>query len=72
MVVVDHSDGYCSIYSHLAASNIESDVEVKKGTVVGWAGSLEGNGITGVHLEVRKDTDPVDPEKWLQSIGASE
>lgn len=66
LVILDHGDGYNSIYSHC------SEVFVKKGDVVragmplglvGETGSLKG---PYLYFEIRENGQPVDPLDWLQ------
>ncbi|MFH1017925.1 MAG: M23 family metallopeptidase [Pseudomonadota bacterium] len=61
LVVVKHADGYETRYGHLAKILVKKGSKMKKGGVVGLAGSTGRT--TGVHLhfEVRKGGRPVDP-----------
>ncbi len=66
MVVLNHGDGYYTIYSHLSEVNVNTGIEVSSGTVIGRSGetgSLKG---PMLHFEVRKGSAPMNPESWLR------
>ena len=66
MVVLNHGDGYYTIYSHLSEVNVGTGSEVQPGAVIGRsgeAGSLKG---PMLHFEVRKGSAPMNPESWLR------
>ena len=66
MVVLNHGDGYYTIYSHLSDVNVSTGIEVASGTVIGRSGetgSLKG---PMLHFEVRKGSSPMNPESWLR------
>jgi len=66
MVIIDHGDGYYSIYAHLAEAFVSFGDRVKPGDVIGTVGdtgSLEG---PILHFEILKGQDPVDPLNWLK------
>lgn len=60
-VVIEHIDGYTSSYAHLTESKVKEGDTVKKGDVIGFSGST--GAVTGphLHMEIRKDSSPVDP-----------
>lgn len=66
MVVLNHGDGYYTIYSHLSEVSVNTGIEVSSGTVIGRSGetgSLKG---PMLHFEVRKGSAPMNPESWLR------
>jgi septal ring factor EnvC (AmiA/AmiB activator) len=66
MVVLNHGDGYYTIYSHLSDVNVSTGTEVASGTVIGRSGetgSLKG---PMLHFEVRKGSSPMNPQSWLR------
>ncbi len=66
MVVLNHGDGYFTLYSHLSEVNVASGSEVQPGATIGRsgeAGSLKG---PVLHFEVRKGSAPLNPESWLR------
>jgi septal ring factor EnvC (AmiA/AmiB activator) len=66
MVVINHGNGYYTIYSHLSEVNVGTGSEVSPGSVIGSSGetgSLKG---PMLHFEVRKGSSPLNPESWLR------
>jgi septal ring factor EnvC (AmiA/AmiB activator) len=66
MIVLNHGDGYYTIYSHLSEVDASTGTEVTAGTVIGRSGetgSLKG---PVLHFEVRKGSTPLNPESWLR------
>ena len=70
LVVLNHGDGYYTIYSHLSEVSVARGSEVQSGAVIGRSGeegSLKG---PVVHFEVRKGATALDPVKYLSSATA--
>jgi len=65
-VVVDHNNGYETIYAHLASIDVEVGETVRKGNQLGVMGTT-GNS-TGVHLhfEIHKDGKLEDPASFFK------
>ena len=69
IVIVNHFNGYYTVYTHLAEILVRVGQEVATGEVVGRvgdAGSLSG---PMLHFEIWKETNPIDPEAWLGKSG---
>lgn len=64
-VVIDHKNGYKTLYAHLSKINTKKGSKVEKGDVIGVMGNT-GNS-TGVHLhfEIQKNGKPVNPLNHL-------
>jgi virulence factor Mce-like protein len=64
-VIVDHGNGFSTLYGHLSSIDVETGDQVGQGQVVGAVGCT-GN-CTGDHLhfEIRIDGTPVDPLPYL-------
>ncbi|MCX8014790.1 MAG: peptidoglycan DD-metalloendopeptidase family protein, partial [candidate division WOR-3 bacterium] len=58
MIILDHSDGYYSLYSNLAEMNCSVGMTVEQGEVIGSAKDF-------LHFELRCEGKPVDPLFWL-------
>ncbi len=67
LVIVDHGDGYHSLYAHLAHSLVEAGNEVEEGeeiAAVGDTGSLKG---AFLYFEIRKQGQAIDPAPWIEA-----
>jgi murein DD-endopeptidase MepM/ murein hydrolase activator NlpD len=68
MIIVDHGDGFESLYAHL------SKIEVKKGQTVNLDTELGKVGITGhstgphLHLEIHQNGTPINPFSFLPPL----
>jgi len=65
MVVLDHRDGWYSIYGHLGNMHVARGDSLGPGAALGTAGPLPG-GRPGYYLEMRKGAEPVDPMSYLE------
>jgi murein DD-endopeptidase MepM/ murein hydrolase activator NlpD len=65
LVLLRHANGFVTAYAHASELNVKKGETVKRGQVIGKAGST-GN-VTGpqLHFEVRKGATPVDPAQYL-------
>ena len=66
MIILNHGDGYFTLYGHLSEIGVSVGQEVETGATIarsGDTGSLKG---PILHFEVRKGGSPLDPERWLR------
>lgn len=65
LVLIRHSNGFVTAYAHASELSVKKGETIKRGQVIGKAGST-GN-VTGpqLHFEVRKGAQPVDPTQYL-------
>ncbi len=66
MVIVNHGDGYYTLYAHLSEISVAVGAEVASGQQLGRSGetgSLKG---PVLHFEVRKGGSSLNPEDWLR------
>jgi murein hydrolase activator len=66
MVILDHGDNYCTVYTHARELFKTKGEVVKPGEVIGTVGdtcSLEG---PKLHFEIRHHGKPMDPLKWME------
>ena len=66
MIVLNHGDGYYTLYGHLSQISVAVGQEVTPGQTIGRSGdtgSLKG---AILHFEVRKGGQSLNPEGWLQ------
>ncbi|UCG73748.1 MAG: peptidoglycan DD-metalloendopeptidase family protein [Chromatiales bacterium] len=66
LIVVDHGDGYMTLYGH--NQDLVRDVGewVAPGEVLGHVGDTGGQAEAGLYFEIRKDGKPVDPKRWIR------
>jgi len=62
LVIIDHGDGYHTLYAHAARISTKVGARVDQGDVVAYSGDP---GASGVYFEIRRQGKPVDPEAWL-------
>lgn len=71
-VVVDHGNGFSTLYAHLNSRAVSAGQKVKQGDVIGYAGSTYGPGgySTGPHLhfELRINDEVVNPIPYIPSF----
>lgn len=70
LVIIDHSDGFMSLYAHNQELLRNTGDWVQKGETVSRAGNTGGLTEPALYFEIRKDGQPVNPKKWLRSSPA--
>lgn len=66
-VIIDHGDGYKSLYAHMEAVNVHPGQEVTGGqTVIGWIGLTGRTTGPHVHFEIRHNDVNLNPLPFLQ------
>ncbi len=71
VVVVDHKNGYMTVYSYNSSLLTQKGEELKEGDIVALSGEKPRSGEACLHFEIRKDGKPVDPFKFLDRKGVS-
>lgn len=64
--IVDHGNGYMSLYANNDGLLKDVGADVKRGDTVASVGNSGGQGRTGLYFELRRGGSPVDPRAWLQ------
>lgn len=64
VIVIDHGDGYVSIYSGLSEIEIAKGYAVAAGSRLGISGTLP-SGMEGLYLEVRYNGQAMNPLSWV-------
>ena len=65
LAVVEHADGYYTLYGHSAEVLKNAGDRVRAGEVIAHAGTSGGHDQPGVYFELRKGSQAVDPAEWL-------
>lgn len=64
LLIVDHGEGYLSIYGNNQSLFKETGQIVKSGETIAAAGNSGGQGESGLYFELRHQGQPFDPLKW--------
>ena len=64
LLILDHGDGYMTLYGHNEALRQQTGDWVKAGQVIATAGSTGDAPSTGVYFEIRRNGVPYDPLQW--------
>lgn len=64
LVIIDHGQGFMSLYGHNESLLREAGTWVEAGDVISMVGANPGSG-QGVYFELRKDGKAIDPAQWL-------
>ena len=67
LVIVDHGDGYLSLYGHNNAILKRAGDRVTAGDAIAEAGDSGGRNEPELYFEIRKGGKPVDPRPWFSS-----
>lgn len=71
LVIVDHGDGYMSLYGHNQSLFKQVGEWVNAGEKVATVGRSGGNNRPGLYFEIRKQGSPINPAKWCAKSAAS-
>lgn len=64
LVIIDHGDGYMSLYAHNQSLLREVGEWVRAGTPLGTVGESGGRERPALYFEIRHNGKPVDPARW--------
>ena len=66
LLIIDHGDGYMSLYGHNQALYKEVGEWVDTGEVIATLGASGGQNRSGLYFELRHKGRPVNPRKWCR------
>lgn len=66
ILIVDHGNGYMSLYAHNESLLRDAGDRVKRGDALAKVGTSGGQGTPALYFELRRNGQPVDPSSWLQ------
>jgi murein hydrolase activator len=66
ILIVDHGNGYLSLYAHNESLLKEVGATVKRGDTVARVGNSGGLEQPALYFELRRNGQPVDPGSWLR------
>ncbi|HXY75925.1 MAG TPA: peptidoglycan DD-metalloendopeptidase family protein, partial [Steroidobacteraceae bacterium] len=67
LAIVDHGDGYLSLYGHNERLYKAAGEEVGAGDTIAAAGDTGGSSRPELYFEIRKGGKPVDPRPWFKA-----
>jgi septal ring factor EnvC (AmiA/AmiB activator) len=65
LIIIDHGDGYMSLYGHNARLYESVGQRVTAGQTIAQAGDSGGSARPELYFEIRKEGKPLDPHLWL-------
>jgi murein hydrolase activator len=65
LIIIDHGDGYMSLYGHNARLYESVGQHVAAGQTIAEAGDSGGSARPELYFEIRKAGKPLDPQTWL-------
>jgi septal ring factor EnvC (AmiA/AmiB activator) len=66
LMVIDHGQGYMSLYGHNEALLKEAGDWVDPGERVALVGDSGGQGTPGLYFEIRRAGEPLNPHRWIK------
>ena len=64
-IVINHNNGFTTLYGHLSSINVEVGQVVEKGSVIGIMGSTGNSTGTHLHFEVEKNGSLENPLSYV-------
>jgi len=65
LLIIDHGEGYLSLYGYNETLLKEAGDWVDAGEVVATSGDSGGRKTAGLYFELRRDGKPIDPAAWM-------
>lgn len=65
LLIVDHGNGYMSLYGNNETLYKQVGDELRGGDTISTVGNSGGNEDSGLYFELRLESKPLDPLKWL-------
>lgn len=66
VIMIDHGNGYYTLYSHLSSIDVVINQPVLMGEVIGKGGDTGSLSGPMLHFEIRKDGKPLNPVNYLK------
>ncbi len=68
LIIIDHGEGYMSLYAHNQALYVTKGNWVKRGDTIASVGDSGGSNVNGLYFEIRHQGVPVNPMLWCQRL----
>ena len=72
LVILDHGDGYMTLYGGNREVAVKQDDWVESGSTIATVGDSGGQKKSGVYFEIRHNANPIDPKEWVSAKNAIE
>jgi septal ring factor EnvC (AmiA/AmiB activator) len=69
LVILDHGEGYLSLYGHNDKLFKAVGEPVAAGEVIASSGDSGGRDQPELYFEIRRDGKPIDPRPWFRERG---
>lgn len=66
LIIIDHGDGYMSLYGHNESLYKETGDWVEASEVIATVGDSGGQTNSGLYFEIRNNGQPMDPVRWCK------
>ena len=67
LVILDHGDGYMTLYGGNREVAVKQEDWVESGATIATVGDSGGQKTSGVYFEIRHNAKPVDPKEWVSA-----
>lgn len=67
LLIIDHGDGYMSLYGHNQSLFKDVGDGVDRGEVIGLIGNSGGSAQSGLYFEIRHNSKPTNPRRWCKT-----
>jgi septal ring factor EnvC (AmiA/AmiB activator) len=68
LLIIDHGEGFMSLYGHNQSLFKETGEWVEPGEVVAQVGSSGGRSTSGIYFGIRHNGQPINPTRWCRRI----
>src|SRR5262249_41566408 len=72
LALVRHADNYVTVYAHAKELKVKRGDQIKRGDIIGRSGRTGNVSTPQLHFEVRKDSAPLNPLRFLQGSTESD
>jgi septal ring factor EnvC (AmiA/AmiB activator) len=66
MILIEHGEGFITLYSHLASASVETGSDVTEGDIIGKVGQTGSVKNATLHFEIRQSGKAVNPFNYIQ------
>lgn len=67
-VLINHGNGYTTLYAHMSAMAVEAGQTVEQGETLGYVGSTGWSTGPHLHFEIRYNDEKTDPEAYFTGL----